>query len=297
MAKKRKGIVLAGGSGTRLYPVTQAVVKQLLPVYDKPLIYYPISTLMLAGVREILIITTPRDIEAVRALLGDGARIGLSFTYAIQPNPEGLAQAFIIGRDFIGDDLASLVLGDNIFFGSGLEQKLADASAVEDGASVFAYRVTDPQRYGVIELGKDGKAISIEEKPVTPKSNLAVTGLYFYDAQVTDIAAKLKPSKRGELEITDLNRIYMEQGKLFSQTLGRGYAWLDAGTPDSLLEAAHFVQTMERRQGLRIACLEEIATRRGYISVKQLEAIAAPIAKSDYGAYMMGVVRELKAEA
>lgn len=296
MAKKRKGIVLAGGSGTRLYPVTQAVVKQLLPVYDKPLIYYPISTLMLAGVRDILIITTPRDIDAVRSLLGDGARIGLKFSYAIQPKPEGLAQAFIIGRDFIGDDLASLVLGDNIFFGSGLEQKLADASAVDDGATVFAYRVTDPQRYGVIELGKDGKAISIEEKPETPKSNLAVTGLYFYDAQVTDIAANLKPSKRGELEITDLNRIYMEQGKLFCQTLGRGYAWLDAGTPDSLLEAAHFVQTMERRQGTRIACLEEIATRLGYISVKQLEALAAPIAKSEYGAYLMGVVHELEAE-
>jgi glucose-1-phosphate thymidylyltransferase len=293
MPIKRKGIVLAGGSGTRLYPVTQAVVKQLLPVYDKPLIYYPISTLMLAGIRDILVITTPRDVEPVRALLGDGDRFGISFSYAVQPKPEGLAQAFIIGRDFIGDDLACLVLGDNIFFGSGLEQKLADASAVQDGASVFAYRVTDPQRYGVIELGKDGKAISIEEKPAAPKSNLAVTGLYFYDAEVTEIAAKLKPSKRGELEITDLNRIYMERGKLFSQTLGRGYAWLDAGTPDSLLEAAHFVQTMERRQGTRIACLEEIATRLGYISVKQLEALAAPIAKSDYGAYLLGVVREL----
>ncbi len=294
MAKKRKGIVLAGGSGTRLYPITQAVVKQLLPVYDKPLLYYPISTLMLAGVRDILIITTPRDIDAVRALLGDGARFGVTFSYAEQPKPEGLAQAFIIGHDFIGDDLACLVLGDNIFFGSGLEQKLADAAAVEDGASVFAYRVNDPQRYGVIELGKDGRAISIEEKPAAPKSNLAVTGLYFYDAQVTDIAANLKPSKRGELEITDLNRVYMEQGKLFSQTLGRGYAWLDAGTPDSLLEAAHFVQTMERRQGTRIACLEEIATRLGYISVAQLEALAAPIAKSDYGAYLLGVVRELE---
>jgi glucose-1-phosphate thymidylyltransferase len=297
MPKKRKGIVLAGGSGTRLYPVTQAVVKQLLPVYDKPLIYYPISTLMLAGIREILIITTPRDIDAVKALLGDGSRFGLTFSYAAQPKPEGLAQAFIIGRDFIGDDLASLVLGDNIFFGSGLQQKLIDAAAVEDGASVFSYQVNDPQRYGVIELGKDGKAISIEEKPSAPKSNLAVTGLYFYDAQVTEIAANLKPSKRGELEITDLNRIYMEQGKLFSQTLGRGYAWLDAGTPDSLLEAAHFVQTMERRQGTRIACLEEIATRLGYISVEQLETLAAPIAKSDYGAYLMGVMRELKAEA
>lgn len=294
MGKKRKGIVLAGGSGTRLYPITQAVVKQLLPVYDKPLIYYPISTLMMAGVRDILIITTPRDMGAVRALLGDGSRFGVSFSYAEQPKPDGLAQAFIIGRDFIGDDLASLVLGDNIFFGSGLEQKLADASAVEDGASVFAYRVTDPQRYGVIELDKHGKAVSIEEKPAAPKSNLAVTGLYFYDAQVAEIAANLKPSKRGELEITDLNRVYMEQGKLFSQTLGRGYAWLDAGTPDSLLEAAHFVQTMERRQGTRIACLEEIATRLGYISVQQLEALAAPIAKSDYGAYLMGVVRELE---
>lgn len=295
MARKRKGIVLAGGSGSRLYPITRAVVKQLLPVYDKPLIYYPISTLMLAGVREILIITTPRDMEAVKALLGDGSRFGVSFAYAPQPEPEGLAQAFVIGRDFIGDDLSCLVLGDNIFFGSDLERKLAAAAAIEDGASVFAYRVNDPQRYGVIELGRDGKALSIEEKPDSPKSNLAVTGLYFYDSKVAEIAAGLKPSRRGELEITDLNRIYMEQGKLSCQTLGRGYAWLDAGTPDSLLEAAHFVQTIERRQGTRIACLEEIATRLGFISVAQLEALAAPIAKSEYGAYLMGVVRELKA--
>lgn len=296
-ARKRKGIVLAGGSGTRLYPITHAVVKQLLPVYDKPLIYYPISTLMQAGVRDILIITTPRDMDAVTALLGDGSRFGVSFSYAAQPRPEGLAQAFIIGRDFIGDDLSCLVLGDNIFFGSGLEQKLADANHDDNGATVFAYRVHDPRRYGVIELARDGKAISIEEKPDRPKSNLAVTGLYFYDADVVDIAARLKPSPRGELEITDVNRAYMKHGKLSCQILGRGYAWLDAGTPDSLLEAAHFVQTMERRQGTRIACLEEIATRLGYISIAQLEALAAPIAKSDYGAYLMGVVRELEAEA
>ncbi|HWA24004.1 MAG TPA: glucose-1-phosphate thymidylyltransferase RfbA [Caulobacterales bacterium] len=295
MAKKRKGIVLAGGSGSRLYPITQAVVKQLLPVYDKPLIYYPISVLMLAGIRDILIITTPRDLDAVRALLGDGARFGVSFDYAAQPSPDGLAQAMLIGADFIGDDLACLILGDNIFFGSGLEQKLAAAAAIEDGASVFAYRVNDPQRYGVLELDQQGRAISIEEKPAAPKSNLAVTGLYFYDADVVRLARTLKPSRRGELEITDLNRLYMEAGKLHCQTLGRGYAWLDAGTPDSLLESAHFVQTIERRQGTRIACLEEIATRLGYISLAQLEALAAPIAKSEYGAYLMGVVRELSA--
>jgi glucose-1-phosphate thymidylyltransferase len=295
VAKKRKGIVLAGGSGSRLYPITQAVVKQLLPVYDKPLIYYPISVLMLAGIRDILIITTPRDLDPVRALLGDGARFGVSFDYAAQPSPDGLAQAMLIGADFIGDDLACLILGDNIFFGSGLEQKLAAAAAIEDGASVFAYRVNDPQRYGVLELDQQGRAISIEEKPAAPKSNLAVTGLYFYDADVVRLTRTLKPSKRGELEITDLNRLYMEAGKLHCQTLGRGYAWLDAGTPDSLLESAHFVQTIERRQGTRIACLEEIATRLGYISLAQLEALAAPIAKSEYGAYLMGVVRELSA--
>lgn len=295
MAKKRKGIVLAGGSGSRLYPITQAVVKQLLPVYDKPLIYYPISVLMLAGIRDILIITTPRDLDAVRALLGDGARFGVSFDYAAQPSPDGLAQAMLIGADFIDDDLACLILGDNIFFGSGLEQKLAAAAAIEDGASVFAYRVNDPQRYGVLEIDQQGRAISIEEKPAAPKSNLAVTGLYFYDADVVRLAGTLKPSKRGELEITDLNRLYMDAGKLHCQTLGRGYAWLDAGTPDSLLESAHFVQTIERRQGTRIACLEEIATRLGYISLAQLEALAAPIAKSEYGAYLMGVVLELSA--
>ncbi len=293
MASKRKGIVLAGGSGTRLFPITQAVVKQLLPVYDKPLIYYPISTLMLAGIREILIITTPRDLDQFKVLLGDGRRFGCEFAYATQPRPEGLAQALTIGADFIGDDLACLILGDNIFFGSGLEDRLKAAAATEDGAVVFAYRVTDPQRYGVIAFDEGGMATSIEEKPSVPKSNYAVTGLYFYDRAATKMAAELKPSARGELEITDLNRLYLQQGKLRCQVMGRGFAWLDAGTPDSLLDAAHFVQTIERRQGTRIACLEEIAVRSGSISLAELRTLIQSIAKSDYGQYLTGVLNEL----
>jgi glucose-1-phosphate thymidylyltransferase len=288
----RKGIVLAGGSGTRLHPMTKAVIKQLLPVYDKPMIYYPVSVLMLAGIRDILMITTPRDRAVFEDLLGDGARFGVRFQYAEQPSPDGLAQAFIIGRDFVGKDPAALILGDNIFFGDGLEAMATRASSVEDGAVVFAYRVQDPERYGVIEFDAAGKPSAIVEKPPQPKSNYAVTGLYFYSNDVLDIAARIKPSARGELEITDVNKVYLEQGRLACERMSRGYAWLDAGTPDSLLDAAQFVQTIERRQGTRIACLEEIAFRKGWITIDQLAATAEAIAKSDYGKYLLGLIRE-----
>ncbi|MDZ4762494.1 MAG: glucose-1-phosphate thymidylyltransferase RfbA [Alphaproteobacteria bacterium] len=289
----RKGIVLAGGSGTRLYPITKATIKQLLPIYNKPLIYYPISTLMMSGIREILLITTPRDASAFWDLLGDGSRFGVDLNYAVQPSPDGLAQAFIIGRDFIGDDPSCLILGDNIFHGHGLEDDLASASLGTTGGSVFIYHVDNPERYGVVEFDGSGRPIRIHEKPPEFKSSYAVTGLYFYDNQVLDIAASLKPSLRGELEITDVNQVYLDRGQLDCVKFGRGCAWLDAGTPDSLLEAAQFVHTIERRQGQRIACLEEIAVRKGYISLEQFERDAGAIAKSDYGAYLLKVATEL----
>jgi glucose-1-phosphate thymidylyltransferase len=289
---RRKGIVLAGGSGTRLFPMTQAVIKQLLPVYDKPMIYYPISALMLADIRDILIITTPRDQAVFQDLLGDGARFGVNFEYAVQPSPDGLAQAFIIGRDFIGDDPAALILGDNIFFGDGLETMVSRAAAREEGAVVFAYRVKDPERYGVIEFDAAGAPSAIVEKPPKPRSNYAVTGLYFYDNSVVDVARSIRPSARGELEITDVNRVYLKQGRLSCERMSRGYAWLDAGTPDSLLDAAQFVQTIERRQGTRIACLEEIAFRKGFIDINQLDAVAQSIRKSDYGQYLLNLAEE-----
>ncbi len=287
-----KGIVLAGGSGTRLYPATQVVSKQLLPVYDKPMIYYPLSTLMLAGVRDILVISTPQDTPRFEQLLGDGARWGLSLAYAVQPAPEGLAQAFIIGRAFVGKSSSCLVLGDNIFYGHDLSSDVQAAAKRAAGATVFAYPVSDPERYGVVEFDASGRAISIEEKPKAPKSRYAVTGLYFYDNQVLDIAASLKPSARGELEITDVNRVYLERGQLEVAVMSRGYAWLDTGTHASLLEASHFIETIERRQGLKIACVEEIAYRMGYISAADLEALAAPLAKSGYGQYLLQVLRE-----
>ncbi len=287
-----KGIILAGGSGTRLYPVTHVVSKQLLPVYDKPMIYYPLSTLMLAGLRDILIISTPQDTDRFRELLGDGKRWGINLSYAVQPSPDGLAQAFMIGREFIGGDTSALILGDNIFYGQSFSSDLQHAATLKSGALVFAYPVHDPERYGVVEFDKAGKAISIEEKPQLPKSRYAVTGLYFYDRHVADLAASLRPSQRGELEITDLNRLYLEAGNLKVQVMSRGMAWLDTGTHDSLFEAGLFIQTIERRQGLMIACPEEIAYRFGYISADELEALAHPVRKSGYGQYLLTLRNE-----
>ncbi len=289
---QRKGIILAGGSGTRLHPATLAISKQLLPVYDKPMVYYPLSTLMLAGIRDILLISTPQDTPRFEALLGDGSRWGLNLQYCVQPSPDGLAQAFILGREFVGGHPSALVLGDNIFHGHDLQHLLNSATARTDGASVFAYHVHDPERYGVVDFDDQRRALSIEEKPKAPKSHYAVTGLYFYDEQVCDIAANIAPSPRGELEITDVNAVYLKEGQLNVEIMGRGYAWLDTGTHDSLLEAGQFIATLEKRQGLKVACPEEIAYRRGWIDAAQLERLAQPLLKNGYGQYLQKVLHE-----
>jgi glucose-1-phosphate thymidylyltransferase len=292
MSVQRKGIILAGGSGTRLHPATLAISKQLLPVYDKPMVYYPLSTLMLAGIRDILLISTPQDVPRFQALLGDGSRWGINLSYCVQPSPDGLAQAFILGRNFIGNADSALVLGDNIFYGHDFQGLLRRATMRPTGASVFAYHVNDPERYGVVEFDASRKAISIEEKPKVPRSNYAVTGLYFYDSQVCDIAANIKPSARGELEITDVNAHYLHKGELSVEIMGRGYAWLDTGTHDSLLEAGQFIATLEKRQGLKVACLEEIGYRSGWVSAEQIEAQAQPMLKNGYGQYLMKMLQE-----